>query len=55
MAQRYAYPLTVRDKLHFRLVLWWVKLTLWNASAALFNYRHCDQEIILLCVRWYLT
>jgi len=29
MARRYSYPLTVGDKLHFRLVLWWVKLTVW--------------------------
>src|SRR5215471_1140344 len=26
-----------------------------NASAALFKRRHFDQEIILLCVRWYIT
>jgi transposase-like protein len=25
------------------------------ASATLFKGRHFDQEIIVLCVRWYLT
>jgi len=26
-----------------------------DASAALFKRRHFDQEIIILCVRWYIT
>ncbi len=26
-----------------------------DTSAALFTRRHFDQEIIILCVRWYLT
>ena len=28
---------------------------LWHASVDLFNRRHFDQEIILLCVRWYIS
>src|SRR4051812_20536126 len=26
-----------------------------DVSTALFQRRHCDREIIILCVRWYIT